>query len=121
MLERDDAEHPIPKEWHATFQQIADAFVAGDFALSKTAIGRVSPIDPATARSIANHVAAYGDELAALNSATWEWARYRWMNGSWQFMVDLTTVREPVSDLTLHSKLTDIDSPTLEIWSVHVP
>jgi hypothetical protein len=121
MLQRDDAEHPVPEEWRATFQQIADAFVAGDFALIKTAIDRVSPLDQATAGSIANNVTAYGDELAPLNSATWEWARYRWMNGHWEFIVDLTTTRDPVSDLALHSKLADSDHSALEIRSVHVP
>jgi len=43
------------------------------------------------------------------------------MNGYWQLLVDLTTQREQVSDLTLHAKLHDTEPPTLEIESVHVP
>jgi hypothetical protein len=36
--------------------------------------------------------------------------------------VDLTTVREPVSDLTLHADLREASGPLLiEVRSVHVP
>lgn len=43
------------------------------------------------------------------------------MGGYWQFLVDLTTDSEEVSDLTLHVTLRDAEPPTLEIGSVHVP
>jgi hypothetical protein len=33
MLQKDDAEHPVPEPLRSTFRQIAGAFVAGDFQL----------------------------------------------------------------------------------------
>lgn len=42
------------------------------------------------------------------------------MDGYWQLLVDLSTTREQVSDLTLHAKLYDTEPLTLEIESVHV-
>ncbi|WP_425454941.1 DUF7668 domain-containing protein [Hephaestia caeni] len=46
---------------------------------------------------------------------------YRWLDGYWLFLVDLTTKDEEVSDLTLHAKLADASDARLEVQSVHVP
>ena len=64
--------------------------------------------------------ARYGDALAPLDDATWIRSIYQWEQGYWEFLVDLTTENQPVSDLTLHAKLWEADF-RLEIWSVHVP
>ena len=121
MPEKDNLEHPVPEPWRSTFRQIADAFVAGDFQLRHHTVDGVAPVDPATAERIAENVTVYGEPLAALNDATWERSVYRWMDGYWHLLVDLTTRVEPVSDLTLHARLCDVDGPRLEIDSVHVP
>lgn len=121
MLKKDDAEHPIPQPWRSTFRQIANAFVAGDFQLRDHPIDDVVPLLPATARYIADNIAAYGAALAPLNDSTWDQSVYRWMDGHWQMLVDLSTEAEPVSDLTLHAKLYEGDGLRLEIDSVHVP
>ncbi len=120
MLAKDNAEHPVPRELHPTFHKIADAFVAGDFLLQVQAIEGVRPIDPATAAWIAKSIAAYGDTLAPLHPSTWDRSIYRWMDGYWQLLVDLSTISEQVSDLTLHAKLYDTEPLILEIESVHV-
>lgn len=120
MLAKDDDEHSVPPELHATFHEVADAFAVGDFLLRDHAIRGVRGVDPSTAETIAASVAAYGDSLAPLNPSTWEYAVYRWMDGYWQVLVDLTTKGEDVSDLTLHAKLHDIEPHTLVIESVHV-
>ena len=57
---KDDEEHPIPEAWRASLRQIANAFVDGDFELRKHPVEGVAPIDPATAKHIAENVAAYG-------------------------------------------------------------
>ena len=121
MLLKDDAEHSIPEAFRDTFRQIATAFAAGDFELRHHRIAGVSPVDQAIAGQIADNIAAYGERLAPLSDATWEWSVYRWMDGHWQMLVDLSTTGEPVSDLTLHAKLYDGDSGSLQIDSVHVP
>jgi hypothetical protein len=121
MLAKDDDEHSVPAELHAIFQEVAAAFVIGDYFLRDHAIKGVREVDPSTAKAIASSVSAYGDNLAPLNPSTWEYAVYRWMGKYWQILVDLTTEGEDVSDLTLHAKLHDTEPLTLEIESVHVP
>ncbi len=121
MLARDEIERPIPQEWRVTFQEIADAFSVGDFALQNHPVDRVAPIDEATSEFIASCVAGYGDAIAPLQSTTWERSCYLWMDGYWQFLVDLSTDKEDVSDLTLHAILREGDDGQLEIRSVHVP
>jgi hypothetical protein len=120
MLARDDDEHPVPPELHATFHDIADAFAVGDYLLRNHTIAGVHAVDPSTAKAIAESVSAYGDSLAPLHSSTWSHAVYRWMEGHWHMLIDLTTEREQVSDLTLHAKLHDTDPLTFEVESVHV-
>ena len=121
MLVKDDAEHPVPEQWRSTLRQIVDAFLAGDFQLGDHSIVGVATIDAAAAESIANNISAYGDALAPLNDETWERSVYRWMDGYWLVLVDLTTAGERVSDLTLHAKILDSPDTRLEIQSVHVP
>ena len=118
---KDDQEHPLPDTLRTTFRQIADAFADGDYALHRHSVEGVAPIPTATAENIADNVRAYGDALAPLDDATWERSVYRWMDGYWQVLVDLTTAGESVSDLTLHAKLYGGDAPRLEVNSVHVP
>ena len=121
MLQKDDLEHPVPELWRARFTQIADAFAAGDFRLSHRPIEGVQPVDRATAERIAENVSAYGEPLVRLNEATWQRSAYRWMDGYWQLLVDLSTQCEPVSDLTLHARLYEGSDSRLEVYSVHVP
>jgi hypothetical protein len=121
VLKKDDAEHRIPEPWRNTFERIADAFVTGDFRLREHGIDDVAPIDADTASSIAANIDAYGGALAPLDDAVWATSVYRWMDGYWQVLVDLTTVSEPVSDLTLHATIRESDGPRLRIESVHVP
>ena len=121
MMLKDDAEHPVPEYWRASFREIAAAFAVGDYELRDHPIQDVGPVSLETAERIAANVAAYGEALAPLNDATWERSVYRWMDGYWQVLVDLTTAGEPVSDLTLHAKLDEGDAPRLDIQSVHVP
>jgi len=121
MLLQDDDEHLVPPELHAMFNEIADAFAAGDYPLRSHAIAGVGAIDSSTAEAIAESVSAYGDRLASLHSSIWDHAVHRWMDDHWQVLVDLTTERQQVSDLTLHAKLYDTEPRTLEVQSVHVP
>lgn len=122
MLQKDDAEHPVPEPLRSTFRQIAEAFVARDFQLRDHPVAGVKPIDPDTAERIANNISAYGETLAPLNEQTWERSIYRWMDGYWYMLVDLTTWSEPVSDLALHAKLYETaDDCLLEVEAVYVP
>lgn len=121
MALMDDAEHPVPESWRAKFAEIAAAFAAGDFQLCKSRVEGVEPVDQETAAHIAANVAAYGDRLAPLDEATWHRSIYGWAGGYWEVLVDLSTVSEPVSDLTLHAEVYEADCSRLKIVSVHVP
>lgn len=119
---KDEAEHPVPEPLRSTFGQIADAFLAGDFQLRDHPIAGVKPIDPDTAQSIADNISAYGETLAPLNEQTWDRSIYRWMDGYWEMLVDLTTSAEPVSDLALHAKLYETSNgSSLVVEAVYVP
>jgi hypothetical protein len=72
MLQKDDAEHPVPEPLRSTFRQIAEAFVAGDYQLRDHPIAGVRPVEPDTAKWIAESISAYGDTLAPLDEQTWE-------------------------------------------------
>ena len=121
MIQRDDGEHPVPALWRPKFSEIAAALVAGDYQLSRSLIDGVEPVDPELAEIIAASIAAYGDQLTALEEATWSRSVYRWMGDYWQVLVDLSTLGEPVSDLTLHAKVFEVDCSRLKVDSVHVP
>lgn len=120
LLAKDDAEHSVPEPWRSKFRRVADAFAAGDFELNDNAIEGVAPVDQALAEFFRESAQSYGDDLAPLNDATWERSIYRWTDGYWLFLVDLTTEQEPVSDLALHAKL-DERTGQLHLESVHVP
>lgn len=122
MMQKDDAEHPVPEPLRSTFGQIADAFVAGDFQLQSHPIARVRPVSGDTAAWIAENISAYGETLAPLSDETWERSVYRWMDGHWEVVVDLTTTAERVSDLALHAKLYEAgDDFEVQLYGVYVP
>ena len=117
---KDDQEHPVPEEWRDILKGIADAFAAGDFELRRPQVEGVLPISAALADSIRANVNAYGQPLAPLDQASWQHSVCRWMDGYWQVLVDLSTVSEPVSDLTLHAKVHENEHVRFEVGSVDV-
>jgi hypothetical protein len=121
VLLRDDREHQIPESWRTPFEQVVEAFLRGDFELSSPTLEHVEPIDPAKAASIRSAIEFYGSLLAPLDSRTWERSVYLWVDGSWEFIVDLTMIDQPISDLAVHAKLLDGSGEKLNVWSVHVP
>ena len=121
MLEKDDEEHRVPEPLRGLFRQIVNAFIDGDFLLRENPVAGVAEVEPEVARDIAKSILAYGDHLAPLDPATWERSCYRWMDDHWLMLVDLSTVSESVSDLTLHARLSEAPDLLVEVQSVHVP
>ena len=121
MLARDDNEHAIPEALRPQFRALVDALVDGDFQLSAHRIAGVAPVDERLAGFIAEQISAYGATLAPLNDDIWQRSVYAWDGSNWQFLIDLTTTDEPVSDLVLHARLPDDEEGQIEVWSVHVP
>lgn len=121
MLAQDGKEHPVPEQLRPRFQELVAAFVAGDYRLSRRTLEGIAPIDEDTAQFIAGQIAAYGATLAPLNDEVWQRSIYLWMDGYWEFLIDLSTTQEPVSDLALHAKLFGDPHGRIEVSSVHVP
>jgi hypothetical protein len=121
MLALDDEEHPVPEEVRPRFQELVAAFVSGDYRLSRHVLDGVASIDANTATFIEGQIAAYGAILVPLSDEVWQRSVYRWTEGHWEVLVDLSTNQEPVSDLALHARLFDGPSGRIEVWSVHVP
>ena len=121
MLARDDSEHPVPEGFRRRFSELVSALVAGNFCLSNPTIKGVAPINPSLADFIVDQIEAYGTALAPLSDEVWGRSVYAWDGAHWQFLIDLTTTEEPVSDLVLHARLRDDDNGQIEVWSVHVP
>lgn len=121
MLAQYDKEHPVPEEIRPRFQELVAAFVAGDYRLSRPALDGIAPIDENTAEFIAGQIAAYGATLAPLNDEVWRRSIYLWMDGYWEFLIDLSTTQESVSDLALHAKLFGGPCGRIEVSSIHVP
>lgn len=120
MLARDDKEHPIPEGLRPRFRDLVGALVAGDFQLSNPRLDGVAPIDARLGDFIAEQINAYGATLAPLSEEVWERSIYVWDSPNWQFLIDLSTTEEPVSDLVLHARA-DGEKGLIEVWSVHVP
>jgi hypothetical protein len=121
MLALDDEEHLVPEGMRPRFQELVAAFVAGDFQLSRHSLDGVASLGAETARFIEEQIAAYGASLAPLSDDVWQRSAYRWMDDYWEFLIDLSTVQEPVSDLALHAKLFGGPNGRIEVCSVHVP
>ncbi|WP_298335691.1 hypothetical protein [uncultured Erythrobacter sp.] len=119
-LASDDGEHLVPATWRSVFEDIVRAFSAGDFQLKESTIDFVAPIDEETAKHFEYCVASYGDIIVELDPKVWDQSIYARTFDGWQFLIDLTTRSEQVSDLVLHAKF-DQATRLLELQSVHVP
>jgi len=58
-------QQPIPTVWRATFSDIVNSFVAGDYSL-KSGISNVEPVQHDIAQQIQNYISEYGEVLISL-------------------------------------------------------
>jgi hypothetical protein len=119
-LDKSDGEHPVPSTWRSVFEDIVRAFAAGDFQLIERTVDGVAPIDEERAKHFELCADSYGDTIIELDPEVWDRSIYARTFGGWQFLIDLTTRSEQVSDLVLHAKF-DEATRLLELQSVHVP
>ncbi|RZJ40448.1 MAG: hypothetical protein EON87_18085 [Brevundimonas sp.] len=121
MLQRDEGEHPVPAAIRPLIKNIVDALATGDLLLAGLETAGVEAVRPPTAKQIAGAIEGYGDPLAPLNDAIWERSIYNWAGGErWDFLIDLTTSREAVSDLALLLQVSG-EPRAITVNSVHVP
>lgn len=100
------------------FAALVAEFVRGQFS---SLIAGVRLSDVKVSDLIAQNVRAYGDQLTTLTDEAWDSSRYRWMDGYWQVLLDLSTDRENVSDLVLHARIRDEPALHIIVDGVWVP
>lgn len=114
-------EHPVPVEWRDTFKTIVNRFVKQDYQLTDGVDG-VRLVAEDTANQIAEYIDDYGETLIPLSESTWESSVMQWMGDHWVVLVDLCTEAEGISDLVLHSIVTEEDCKhRIEVHMVYVP
>jgi hypothetical protein len=117
----EDNQQPIPTSWRSTFSRIIDAFVAKDYQLN-CRVERVLPISDETASQIKDYIHDYDEELVALPDETWDSSVCLWMGDQWDVIIDLWTVSEGLSDLTLSAQVVETDDGyAVNVYMVHVP
>lgn len=114
-------QQPIPTVWRATFSDIANSFVAGDYSL-KSGISNVEPVQHDIAQQIQNYISEYGEVLISLQPDTWESSVCMWYKDHWEVLIDLCTVAEGLSDLVLKAKVSEVSSGfKYQVEMVYVP
>lgn len=121
VLKNDEKQQLIPSAWRKTLREIVEAFKEGDFHLNRDIAG-VRKLPSGDAERIANNIKGYGARLASLPDDTWETSACQWMRGYWDALIDLYTVEEGPSDLTLSVRVYEAgEGYDFQIESVHVP
>ena len=116
-----DRQQPIPTAWRPVFCAIVAAFAKGDYLLGE-GIREVTPLSPECAAAIERSIVGYGARLDELPEATWNSSVCMWYGGYWDTLVDLWTLEEGASDLTLCSRVTEQASRfSFAITGVYVP
>jgi hypothetical protein len=117
----EDKELAVPSEWRDTFTRIVDELKAGNFRIDQV-LSNVKPVSNQNAGRMADNIALFGDDLDKLPEEAWETSIYRWMDGYWEVLVDLFTIREGRSDLVLFARVFEKgDLYEFQLDSVHVP
>ncbi|WP_127806151.1 hypothetical protein [Hydrogenophaga sp. NH-16] len=98
------------------------AFVSHDYELGKGVVD-VDTIPSDTAEGIRGYIEEYGTELIDLPEYTWQSSVYIWMGNRWDALIDLWTVTEGRSDLTLHLHIHEAADGRyrFSFYLVHVP
>ncbi len=121
IVQKDENQGPVPSAWRPVLSAIVNAFVEGDYALSRGIRG-VSPLSPTTAEQIKRYITDYGEVLIPLPDETWATSVCVWAGAYWDVMVDLWTHGEGRSDMVLRANVTQShDGFAYEVYMVYVP
>ena len=82
----------------------------------------IRPVSVPVAEAIAVNIRDYGVNLTDLPAESWLTSVSQWMGGYWDVLVDLFSIEEGASDLTLVVRVYEVGTEySFEIQSVHVP
>ncbi|MBV8656383.1 MAG: hypothetical protein JO142_01020 [Burkholderiales bacterium] len=90
----------VPTAWRATLSTIVAAFKDGDFRLERGIEG-VNVISADRATAIAHNIASCGLRLTDLPEESWQTSVCQWQRDYWDVLVDLFTIEEEASDLSM--------------------
>ena len=116
------SEMPIPEVWRPVFADIVQCLIRGDFQLKD--VVSVEPVSPETARQMEAYVGEYGVQLVGLTDETWGFSACRWRqrHGHWDVLVNLQSVEEGLSDLTLRARVFEsLSGYRFEVEGIYVP
>lgn len=114
-------ELPVPSDWRPALKLLADAVVFN--SRLPTIDGFIfDGIDEESGLINHSNISDYPDSLGPLAAASWTSSIYKWGEGCWRVLVDLTTDTGEVSDLVLHAKITERGSAyAIEPGLIYVP
>lgn len=111
---------PIPTIWRRTLVEIVEAIRLNDYELLDST-SQVRKLASSDANRIKKNINDYGCHLATLPENAWQNSICQWMIDYWDVLVDLYTVEEGESDLSLFIRVFEKgDAFEFEIMSVHV-
>jgi hypothetical protein len=116
-----ELQQPVPSIWREPLRAIVESLIAGDYVLSTTPIC-VLRLSAVKAQTLRNSITTYGATLISLPEKSWESSACQWMISYWDVLVDLYTLQEGQSDLSMAVRVREADGGfTFELQSVHVP
>lgn len=117
-VEKDlENQKPIPTSWRDTIVSIVEAIKLSDY-VQLNAVFSVSKED---FDRIQENVEEYGEDLDSLPEATWNTSACQWVEDYWDVIVDLYTIDEGESDLSLSLRVFEENKGfKFLISSVHV-
>ena len=120
VLKDKDYQQQVPTSWRGLFVNIVDAIKRKD-RKALNALKGIRPVSQSLMQEIQDNVDDYGCELAPLDDKTWEYSACQWMIEYWDVLVDLNTVEEGLSDLSLFVRVYENGNAfEFELISVHV-
>ncbi len=117
-----ESEGPIPSIWRPKLNEIVEAFANLNIE-ALNSIDGILTISQSEFQRVLENIEAYGDKLTQLDHEVWDTSVYIWMGKYWELLVDLTTLREVVSDLVLFVNVYEKNASEyeFEVTSIHVP
>lgn len=121
IFKDEENELPIPIIWRGTFYDIVEALKDSDIDKLNNIAG-VIEITFEDLKRMNDNIVAYGDNLTSLSETTWESSTCIWYNEYWKVIIDLNTIQQKPSDLSLFSKIyEDNNNYYYELEAVYVP
>lgn len=120
MNKDEENQRPIPSVWKGTLILIVEAIKLNNYEELNSA-SNVRTIQKLDVDRINENIEDYGCQLISLPESTWQTSVCQWQCEYWDVLVDLYTVEEGESDLSLSVRVLEKKHEfEFEVISVHV-